>query len=68
MRIKLDTIPEACQLILQAGSMGEGGEIFVLDMGTPVKIEDMARDLISLSGFEPDIDINIDIIGDTNID
>jgi FlaA1/EpsC-like NDP-sugar epimerase len=38
------TIPESCQLILQAGAMGEGGEIFILDMGTPVKIDDMARD------------------------
>jgi FlaA1/EpsC-like NDP-sugar epimerase len=57
------TIPEACQLILQAGSMGEGGEIFILDMGTPVKIVDMARDLIRLSGFEPDEDIKIEYIG-----
>jgi FlaA1/EpsC-like NDP-sugar epimerase len=57
------TIPEACQLILQAGSMGEGGEIFLLDMGTPIKIDDMARDLIRLSGFEPDVDINIEYIG-----
>ena len=57
------TIPEACQLILQAGAMGEGGEIFILDMGTPVKIVDMARDLIRLSGFEPDVDIKIDFIG-----
>jgi FlaA1/EpsC-like NDP-sugar epimerase len=57
------TIPEACQLILQAGAMGNGGEIFILDMGTPVKIDDMARDLIRLSGFEPDLDINIEYIG-----
>lgn len=57
------TIPEACQLILQAGSMGEGGEIFILDMGTPIKIDDMARDLIRLSGFEPDVDIKIEYIG-----
>ena len=57
------TIPEACQLILQAGSMGEGGEIFILDMGTPIKIDDMARDLIRLSGFEPDVDIDIEYIG-----
>lgn len=54
------TIPEACQLILQAGAMGEGGEIFILDMGRPIKILDMARDLIRLSGFEPDVDIKID--------
>jgi FlaA1/EpsC-like NDP-sugar epimerase len=57
------TIPEACQLILQAGAMGTGGEIFILDMGTPIKIDDMARDLIRLSGFEPDIDIKIEYIG-----
>jgi FlaA1/EpsC-like NDP-sugar epimerase len=57
------TIPEACQLILQAGSMGEGGEIFILDMGTPIRIDDMARDLIRLSGFEPDVDIKIEHIG-----
>jgi FlaA1/EpsC-like NDP-sugar epimerase len=57
------TIPEACQLILQAGAMGEGGEIFLLDMGTPIKIDDMARDLIRLSGLEPDVDIKIEYIG-----
>jgi len=57
------TIPEACQLILQAGAMGRGGEIFLLDMGTPIKIDDMARDLIRLSGFEPDVDIKIEYIG-----
>jgi len=57
------TIPEACQLILQAGAMGKGGEIFLLDMGTPIKIADMARDLIRFSGFEPDIDIKIEFIG-----
>ena len=57
------TIREASQLILQAGAMGQGGEIFILDMGTPVKIADMARDLIRLSGFEPDVDIKIDYIG-----
>jgi len=53
------TIPEAAQLILQAGAMGEGGEIFILKMGTPVKIADMARDLIRLSGREPDRDVKI---------
>ena len=57
------TIREAAQLILQAGAMGQGGEIFILDMGTPVKIVDMARDLIRLSGFEPDVDIKIEFIG-----
>lgn len=57
------TIPEACQLILQAGAMGNGGEIFILDMGTPIKIDDMARDLIRFSGFEPDVDIHIEYIG-----
>lgn len=53
------TIPEATQMILQAGTMGQGGEIFILRMGTPVKIADMARDLIRLSGKEPDVDIKI---------
>jgi len=57
------TIPEACQLILQAGAMGYGGEIFILDMGTPIRIVDMARDLIRLSGFEPEVDIPIEYIG-----
>ena len=57
------TIPESCQLILQAGAMGEGCEIFFLDMGTPIKIGDMARDLIRLSGFEPDVDIKIEFTG-----
>jgi FlaA1/EpsC-like NDP-sugar epimerase len=57
------TIPEACKLILQAGALGEGGEIFILDMGTPIKIVDMARDLIRRSGFKPDVDIEIKEIG-----
>jgi FlaA1/EpsC-like NDP-sugar epimerase len=57
------TIPEASQMILQAGAMGEGGEVFILRMGTPVKIADMARDLIRLSGKEPDIDIKVVFTG-----
>lgn len=57
------SIAEAAQLILQAGAMGEGGEIFILDMGKPVRIVDMARDLIRLHGFEPDQDIPIQFIG-----
>jgi FlaA1/EpsC-like NDP-sugar epimerase len=57
------TIPEACQLILQAGAMGTGGEIFLFDMGIPIKIDDMARDLIRLSGLEPEEDIKIEYIG-----
>ncbi|MDA8229345.1 MAG: nucleoside-diphosphate sugar epimerase/dehydratase [Desulfitobacterium hafniense] len=57
------TIPEASQLVIQAGAMAEGGEIFILDMGKPVKIVDLARDLIRLSGFEPDVDIQIKFTG-----
>jgi FlaA1/EpsC-like NDP-sugar epimerase len=57
------TIPEASQLVLQAGAMGEGGEIFILDMGTPVRIVDLARDLIILSGLRPDEDIKIEFSG-----
>jgi FlaA1/EpsC-like NDP-sugar epimerase len=57
------TIPEACQLVLQAGTMGEGGEIFVFDMGKPIKILDMAERMIKLSGLEPYDDIDIKITG-----
>lgn len=57
------TIPEAVQLVIQAGAMANGGEIFILDMGEPVKIMDLAKDLIRLSGFEPDVDIPIKVTG-----
>ncbi len=57
------TIPEAAQLVIQAGALGEGGEVFVLDMGEPVKILDLARDLIRLSGLEPGVDVDIKITG-----
>lgn len=57
------TIPEAAQLVIQAGALAKGGEVFVLDMGGPVKIDDLARDLIRLSGYEPDADIKIEYTG-----
>ena len=57
------TIPEACQLVLEAGTMGNGGEIFIFDMGKPVKIIDLARKMIRLAGFVPDKDIQIKIVG-----
>ncbi|MEZ4859236.1 MAG: nucleoside-diphosphate sugar epimerase/dehydratase [Flavobacteriaceae bacterium] len=57
------TIPEACQLVLQAGTMGRGGEIFVFDMGKPIKILDLAEKMIRLSGLEPYEDIDIQITG-----
>ena len=63
MRRYFMTIPEACQLVLQAGSMGRGGEIFILDMGEPVKIVDLARDLIALSGLHEGDDIEIRFSG-----
>jgi FlaA1/EpsC-like NDP-sugar epimerase len=57
------TIPEACQLVLEAGAMGNGGEIYIFDMGKPVKIMDLARKMIKLAGFIPDKDIKIQIVG-----
>jgi FlaA1/EpsC-like NDP-sugar epimerase len=57
------TIPEAVQLVIRAGSLVQGGEVFVLEMGEPVKIMDLARDMIRLSGLEPDRDIAIEVIG-----
>src|SRR5690606_15522488 len=57
------TIPEAAQLVLQAAAMGKGGEVFVLDMGEPVKIVDLAHQLITLSGYEPERDIPIVFTG-----
>ena len=57
------TIPEAVSLVLQAGTYAKGGEIFVLDMGSPVKIDTLARNLIKMSGFKPDVDIKIEYTG-----
>ena len=57
------TIPEACQLILEAASLGKGGEIFILDMGQPVKIVDLAQDLIRLAGLVPGQDVEIRFTG-----
>ncbi|HKG16158.1 MAG TPA: nucleoside-diphosphate sugar epimerase/dehydratase [Solirubrobacteraceae bacterium] len=57
------TIPEAVQLIIRSGSLGQGGEVFVLEMGEPVGIMDLARDMIRLSGLEPDRDIAIEVVG-----
>jgi len=57
------TIPEASQLVIQAGAMAQGGEVFILDMGKPVKIVDLARDLIRLSGLEVDVDIKLEFTG-----
>jgi FlaA1/EpsC-like NDP-sugar epimerase len=57
------TIPEAVGLVLQSCAQGQGGEIFVLDMGKPVKIADLARQMIELSGLKPDVDIEIKFVG-----
>jgi FlaA1/EpsC-like NDP-sugar epimerase len=56
-------IPEAAQLVLQAGAMGQGGEIFVLDMGEPVRILDLAHDMIRLSGLRVGVDIEVEVVG-----
>lgn len=63
MRRYFMTIPEASQLVLQAAVLGQGGEVFVLDMGEPVRILDLANDVIRLSGFEPEVDIEVRITG-----
>lgn len=57
------TIPEAAKLVIQSGALAQGGEVYVLDMGKPVKIVDLARDLIKLNGLEPDVDIKIEYTG-----
>jgi FlaA1/EpsC-like NDP-sugar epimerase len=63
MRRYFMTIPEACQLVMQAGAMGRGGELFILDMGEPVRIVDLAEDLIRLSGLRPGDDIEVRFSG-----
>ncbi len=57
------TIPEAVQLVIRSGTLGQGGEVFVLEMGEPVKIVDLARTMIELSGLEPGKDVDIEIVG-----
>ena len=61
------TIPEAVSLVLQAGTYAKGGEIFVLDMGAPVKIDTLARNLIKMSGLTPDVDIKVEYTGEWDI-
>ena len=61
------TIPEAVSLVLQAAHYAKGGEIFILDMGEPVRIDEMARNLIRLSGFTPDVDIKVEYTGEWDI-
>jgi len=63
MRRYFMTIPEATQLVIQAGVLGKGGQTMLLDMGTPLKIVDLARAMITLSGFRPDIDVKIEYLG-----
>lgn len=57
------TIPEACQLVLEAGAMGNGGEVYIFDMGKPVKIIDLAHKMIRLAGFTPDVEIKVKVVG-----
>lgn len=57
------TIPEACQLVLEAGAMGNGGEVYIFDMGKPVRIIDLAHKMIRLAGFTPDVEIKVKIVG-----
>ena len=57
------TIPEACRLVMEAATLGTGTQIFVFDMGTPIKIDDLARRMISLAGFTPDVDIMVEYTG-----
>ena len=57
------TIPEACQLVLEASTIGKGGEIFIFDMGRPIKISNLAKNMIRLAGFEPDVDMQIKYVG-----
>jgi FlaA1/EpsC-like NDP-sugar epimerase len=57
------TIPEAVQLIIRSGELSTGGEVFVLEMGEPVKILDLARNMIRIAGLEPEVDIGVEIIG-----
>jgi FlaA1/EpsC-like NDP-sugar epimerase len=57
------TIPEACQLVLEAGSMGNGGEVYIFDMGKPVKIIDLAHKMIRLAGYTPEVEIKVKIVG-----
>ncbi len=56
-------IPEAAKLVIEAGAMANGGEIFILDMGTPISIDEMARNMVRLAGLVPDVDIQIEYIG-----